>query len=932
LTTDTIRRATKTKYAPPCHAIFETADELFRQASALEEKLGQYLLYLLRKFMDAAIHEFPSFKRQKNLLYFNDLLLNARSALATDRGNRLKAALREQYKAVLVDEFQDTDPVQYAILQSIFINEKEENNDMPLFYIGDPKQAIYSFRGADVFAYLEAASQTSKQYTMMTNWRSEKGLVNAVNCIFSFSDCPFIYKEIKYIWIHAAPQKERIKLLIEGEDSAAMHILFLSSEKEGANNHPLTKTVAKERIIQTIVSKIAGLLKLRFGQKAMMGQRPLQENDIAVLVRTNRQAADFQRALNKAGIPSTLQSTENIFQTDEAEEMRRFLLGIVRSDHDGMLLAALATALVGLNAESIGICLENDSILEEWRRKFQLYRECFARSGFMTMFYDFLEQEHIRSRIIARPDGNRKMTNYLHLAEEIHLAQMSEKMTLNTILRWYDSLLMRRGGILGEREQLRMENDQNAVHLVTVHRSKGLEYPVVFCPFVWESSLESAKDELFFFHDEQNKHRLTCDLRKEPPNEHLEQRRKEILAEETRLLYVALTRAKYLCYFVWGNIKDVQKSALWHLLHAKDKNSSGEENMTDEFMLEKLKHLSILAPQDIAVSIIEKTEAVSLTHSESPTEKMTCREFSGHIDLSWKIASYTYLINTQRKLPEVALRIEENDSPQQDIYPRDAVTMDNMFSFPCGTVAGSLLHEILEAVNFSQADDLSTRKIILETLRQYNFDQKWESVLSEMILKVAQMNLMNAGSDFNTDFNLASLAPGHSIKEFEFTFPVAGLSLRKVIGILKENKLISSEKQNIDIFNFNIHSIQGFLKGFIDMIFEYENRFYLLDWKSNYLGNQYDDYSRECIRNYMKHSSYVLQYLIYTLALDRYLQSRMKNYSYENHFGGVYYIFLRGINDDCKKNNGIYFDKISPELLKQVKDLFSDKKFFKSKN
>lgn len=922
LTGEKIRKETKKGSAPPEHKIFHICDDLFRQAAAIERTLNSHLLYLKKEFLEELKNKLPKIKQDKNVLYYDDLLLQARSALDGNTGLKLAEILRDKYKAVLVDEFQDTDPVQLAILESVFIKDKKEKGT-PVFYIGDPKQAIYSFRGADVFAYLKAVRQASNKFTMMNNWRSEEGLINAVNTIFGYSGNPFIYDEIEYIKVSKPQASETKSLLISGQRESAMQILFLPAEEETGECVPVNVTSAREKIMHGVVAEVAGLLKLSREGKAFIGDEPLRESDIAILVRKNAQASDFQNALNDAGIPTTLRSNQSVFKTAEAEELKRFLLGVVRYENDGLLLAALATSLSGLNAADIARCIDDDHLMEKWRSKFRYYHDCCCQNGFLTMFYLFLEREHVRPRIMSYQDGMRKMTNYLHLAEEIHLAQIEEKMNMAEVLRWFDS--MKSSEFVGEREQLRMEDDKNAVRLVTIHKSKGLEYPIVFCPFVWEGTDDASKYELFCFHDEQNDRQLTCDLDSPENGSHVIQRQKELLAEESRLLYVALTRAKNRCCFAWGNIRNIKSSALYHLLYSAVDNDSNDNNLTNESMLERVRSLSMLAPHDINISSINDSVIIPPCVPNQTMSNLSGRQFNGNIDHSWKIASFSYLTSVKKTQHEEMRPIAEEEY-YGNVFHHEKVNQENMFSFPRGTAAGSLLHEILESVRFDKVADDEIKTVISEKLLKYNYDNKWVSAISRMVVEIAKLNL-NPGENYfagNMDaFTLANIEQDKYLKEMEFYFPVKKLSLRKIIKVLEKYSITGSDRPNsISPGGLNFSDLRGFLKGFIDMVFEYKDRFYLLDWKSNYLGADFADYTPDLLKDYMRKSSYVIQYLIYTVALDKYLQTKIKNYSYENNFGGVYYLFLRGINSNMEENNGVYFDRPDIAVLNELKELF----------
>jgi exodeoxyribonuclease V beta subunit len=301
------------------------------------------------------------------------------------------------------------------------------------------------------------------------------------------------------------------------------------------------------------------------------------------------------------------------------------------------------------------------------------------------------------------------------------------------------------------------------------------------------------------------------------------------------------------------------------------------------------------------------------------------RQFNGKIDQSWKIASFTYLTSAKKIQPEEMLPIAEEEYPVH-LFKDKETDRENMFSFPRGTTAGSLLHEILERVRFDKMDAGEIKSVISEKLHKYNYDEKWEPAISRMVVEIARLNLAPGKSFYfgNMDnFSLARIPREKYLKEMEFYFPLKFLSMRKIIKVLEMFKVSNRGWQNSDLYgSLNFSDLRGFLKGFIDMVFEYENRFYLLDWKSNYLGENYADYSPDLLKTYMSKSSYVLQYLIYVVALDEYLKTRIKNYSYENNFGGVYYVFLRGISSNAAENNGVYFDRPDLALVRKLKETF----------
>ncbi|MEN6376144.1 MAG: exodeoxyribonuclease V subunit beta [Smithella sp.] len=904
---------TKKGATTPQHQAFALCDDLCLLAAQLMELLENRLARLKKQFLEELLREFPKMKQKKNVLYFDDLLVQAQNALLSSGGEKLAQVLRKKYRAVLVDEFQDTDPLQFAILQSIFLSNNTRSENV-VFYIGDPKQAIYSFRGADIFAYLRASKNIDYKYSMQENWRSESALVNAINVLFATPSRPFVYEEIEYIPVEAAKGAQVDELHIEDEENHALQWWFLPGTDD---NKPLGVTDARDLITRAVIAEISRLLELSDRKKVRISDRPLQENDIAVLVRKNVEAISFQKELTKIGIPSVLLSTESVFISEEAEELKRFLLGVISWENEGYLLAALATSFFELAAEDLAGCLEDEAILANWRIKFQQYHDLWRLHGFLTMFYVFLDKEHVRQRLMTFAGGERKLTNYLHLAQELHLAQKQENLNFPEILRWLDDMRSR-ADTAADEEQLRLETDKNCVKIVTIHKSKGLEYPVVFCPFGWEKGRKNSDAMPLFFHDGKNNWQLTADLGSAMIAANREQYAREILAENCRLLYVALTRAKNCCYFVWGKIKNTADSAAAYLFHRQSLSSGGNwDALRNDEMLGHLNMLVNRASTDIQLKEIGEITPIKIRPAKEGLVNLNFRQFKGSIDHSWKIASFTYLTSMHRPHEEEARwEIEDEDKDYMFLSQPAVENTENMLAFPRGTTTGIMLHEILENLNYAEVNETDLNTIVSEKLSNYRFDQIWLPAVEKMIKELIAMPLGFAGAQFSLN-----MIPAKSCrKEVEFCFPLQEITAGKIINVLENtglyrNNIASKEDLYREIY---FPLTRGYLKGFIDMVFEHEGRFYLVDWKSNYLGESYAHYVPDSLKNTMSRSSYVLQYLLYTVALVKYLQRRVKNFNYEKHFGGVYYIFLRGLNAEAGKGNGVYFDLPDYALIRQL--------------
>ncbi len=899
ITTEFIRSKEKKNRTAPEHPLFDIAQEVWDQSQGLANELDTYLLDLQKRFMEEARDKFSESKRQKNVLYFDDLLIRVRDALMAEGGHRLAEGLRKQYAAVLVDEFQDTDPIQYAILQSVFLPDDVSSRRI-VFYIGDPKQAIYSFRGADIYAYLRAAKSVDHTYTMNHNWRSEASLIRAINALFEKQERPFYSDEILYSRIHPGVQAPVSPLTFAGEALPALHWWFVSGAQEG---QPRLLGQTREIIYAAVVSEILALLKSGRNRVALIGERPVSPHDIAILARTNFEAIEFRKRLASMGVPCVIYSRESVFATDEANELIWLMQAIAHGDDEGYLLTAQTTSFFDRRASDLAACLEDENRLERLRERFKDYLELWLRRGFMTCFHTLLEQEGVRPRIAARPDGERRLTNYLHLAERLGQAEVRENLTPPKLIGWLRDMAQAPDSAK-EDEQMRLETDCLCVRIVTMHKSKGLEYPIVFCPFTWEEGQKPKDTPPVCFHEKDRNWRATADFGSENLDAHVARRDAEALAEQCRLLYVALTRAKNRCYFVWGNIKNTQRGALFYLFHrALWKSQAGD--FTDEDMLSHIESFAADAPGDILVKTLREVDLPEAWQPERIGGELACRTFSGRIDPRWKMTSYTYITASVHEEEPLD---EEADIPVLSEETSGNDCADTLCDLPPGAATGIALHEILEQMDFQSVRGEPSKTIVSDVLARYSYPSAWQGVIIQAMEQLVQTELHAHEGEA---FRLSQVQRGRTLRELEFYYPLREMSADRFVAALSKHGRFGQERHR----KLSFPPIRGFLKGVIDLVFEHQGRFYLVDWKSNHLGNRSEDYQAEKIDRAMSRSFYDVQYLIYTVALHRYLKARLPGYSYREHFGGVYYFFLRGISGQADHGCGIFFDRPGEDVI-----------------
>ena len=908
---------TSKKAQTPKHPFFDLCETLLAAEA-------DYSIKLRLDFLDFAKTELPRRKQRLKVQTFDDLLTRLRAALAAPGGAALAREVRAKYRAALIDEFQDTDPVQYQIFRGIFGAGDAEAARPLLFLIGDPKQAIYGFRGADVFTYLAAAASVDQRYTLETNWRSERKLVAAINAVFQFAPQPFVFEEIHFQPVLASGKADQTPLTEAGVASPPLHLWLCPREEDAAN---ISKETAEEFLPARVASEIARLLN----GDTRLGTERLGPRDIAVLVPENRQARLMQDALRAANIPSVLHTEESVFASLEARELERVLAALAQPGRERLLKAALATDLLGVSGTALDALTREDQAWAGRVERFEKLHEVWQQKGFTPMFRAWLHEEQIRQRLLNFPDGERRLTNLLHLAEVLHRAGQEQRLGAGGLVRWLGENIASEERA-AEEHQLRLERDDQAVKLVTLHKSKGLEYPIVFCPFSWKSSeIKRGQEDQVFFHratpqaDGSVGSEFIRDFGTEDFAAHARLAVQEKLAENLRLLYVAFTRARHRCYFVWGGFNKAGTAAATWLFHrppsvTADLKASLDahfKNLDDDALrrdLERLVASSCDAEGAPTIQLTELPAASSQTYLPPNATAVAPqpRVFSGHIPAHWRIASFSMLTADQREeRPDYdALEVEATPKPVVEEPPPTGI-----FTFPRGANPGTCLHKIFEEIDFTPPHDDALDAVVREKLRGYGFDAAtFAPIVGDAVRRTLAVPLDPA----RPGFTLAQVTKAERLNELEFYFPLNLISPALLASGFAD---ATPERDRFaQLARLDFKPVDGFLKGFIDLVFRHEGRFYLVDWKSNWLGARVEDYDAAAMAREMAAKSYSLQYHLYTVALHQYLALRLPDYDYEKHFGGVFYLFLRGI-DPARPEFGVFRDRPAVELVEKLSAL-----------
>jgi len=873
------------KAEPPEHLFFDLFEEFYEQQQQMMRNKKFALMLAARNYL---FEQLKQRKAMQSQLYFDDLLMELDAALRGDRGGQFAANISQRFPLILVDEFQDTDPLQYRIFARIHAAGKQYNPaNTGLFLIGDPKQAIYAFRGADIFTYIQARSDTPsvQRFTMSSNYRSTPAMVASVNQLFDQPES-FLFKDIPFSPVKAAGNADKKPLIINKLALPAMNCLLLP---EGAKDKPLPKGEAGVAAAKFCAHEIATLIICGQSAEAHIGEQALSAGDIAVLVRTHKEAGLIRDALNRHNISSVYICQESVFESHEAGELLKLISSLNDLKDEARVRTALTTSLFGYRATQIDELLSNETTWEETLKILKAYRKTYLEKGFAQLFQSILKEQQLVVRLHGFSDGERMLTNFLHLAELLQ-ASAPESGGLESLLRWLSDQI-HAPQQASEAQQLRLESDENLVKIVTIHASKGLEYPLIFLPFLW-SARPCTTNEPLSFHSDDHPEQLSIDLGTGDET-HYKLAEKERLAGDLRLLYVALTRARYACYFCWGRINRMHESALCKLLHPQGAPDSIELLSKDLNALDTRYSSLHITPCPDDLTTLQIQDGLQ-------EQALQLKTFSGHIDTRWKITSYSGLVNA----PE-----SHHEQPDYDrVQDHQAQSTEhNRFGFPRGAEAGICLHSIFELIAF---DDATGHPVIIQDqLARAGYAENWQQVLQSWVQDILNTPLAEGAT-------LAQRNSAARINEMAFFFPLESVDRGQFNQILRQH-------DHAPLPPGGLPYLHGLMGGFIDLVFEHQGKYFVADYKSNHLGNSYHDYHGEQLQSAMDQHRYDLQYLIYSLALHRYLAERIKDYRYASHFGGVYYLFLRGMHPQNPPGTGIYYARPDASLIESLDQLFT---------
>lgn len=870
--------------------------ELEKRVNALmtPDLLSKLTLYHYRQGLQQKLLDYKLNHQEKS---FDDLLRLLCEALQDAQGDELAEMIRFQYPFAMIDEFQDTDSQQYAIFSKIYRDNPEKNTGFIM--IGDPKQAIYRFRGADIFTYLKASDEAQSRFELTKNYRSEKHLVDGVNALFDFPQLPFIYQNINFTAVDS--RDDHLRFYLNGKAEPAYRFYLTESDK-----------VNKTEMAKICAISIQHWLKSAVENQAVFQNedtcKTLQAANIAVLVRDKNEAALVKNELQKLGIASVYLSDQNsVFDSNVAKELA-WVLKACLNVSERPILNAIATALFGLNAADIHQIQQNEADWQRWADSFAQYQQTWQRQGILAMLHQILLEQGISERLLSQATGERDLTDFLHLAEILQQAATLHESEA-ALLSWFEKQIQGEGR---QEAQIRLESERQLVKIVTIHKSKGLEYDLVWLPFLAAPSKDPSKKDINIYYSKERDETL-WDIE----NRNLNALCEETFAEELRLLYVALTRSKYQMAFALPAQFDKKWNALHYVL---SQGEIGKEiNLSDSKDTETLLQAFKEKMRDnVEICTKPNLEAFPALSINTKNDDLKAAEFTGNIEQDWRITSFTSIEQAHRRqnyFTESAGKKHAVFDDAKDYDSQNSIEIStallnesesSILDLPRGKQVGTALHRHFENCYFS---DLANTEEIEKLRQSLQLDETFTEPLQNWLQQISHTPLSH-----EIGIALADLANKDCIKEMPFY-----LAIREHFDVEAFNHTLKAH-HHLPSESLQFEQIQGMVRGSIDLVFRHNGKYYLVDYKSNFLGSTLASYNQEALKKEMLHSHYDWQYLIYTLALHRYLQSVVPDYDYARDFGGVFYLFLRGMNGEPQ--SGVFYDRPSVELITELDGVF----------
>ncbi len=812
-----------------------TMPEFFNDFGKFYGRLQEFpLVYLYEcwQFVQAGL---ANILTEQGLYGYDDQITIVHQAVNSNP--QLQDLIAKQWQTVMVDEFQDTDLLQLEIFERCF-----DDGQHDIIYVGDPKQAIYDFRGADVFVYEQAkqAVEASQRFNLATNWRSSAEMLAASNSLFDFEN------SFKLDWLKFYPSKPKpIQNTQLIDDYPPVAVINCPKEQR------------KYQLAQELKAFMANAHLIHDGI-----EENIAENSSAILVKSNAQAIELYDYLLSQNINVSLWSEAGVFTTEVAQQLYYLIRAIAYPSQKNIF-----TCLHGLFFNvSLNDLQEADK--KKMVAEFINYRLDSAKQGLSSVIDELFKDKGVFAHLLQRLDGERLYTDVMHLLQliqgQVDLGKNEKQITQYLAKEIKNAQLLEQD----ETAKRRLESDGHKIAIMTMHKSKGLEFDCVFIPYAdlvkdKPPGREIVLKSIVATHDKDNKGVIYW----RQSDQALESLAIEYSAEIVRTLYVAITRAKHRVYLG---------------VDCKDKNFS-------ETPIAKL--YEKIANNEKLFAIVTPQEAVITSPLQIDVPLLSINKFNRMINKPLSVYSFSSLSRKQ----EISFESLDEKAAEGEFT--------NYFHFPRGATSGTMQHSILENIDFK--DGLETIAIEVEKqLKICQYNLQWNACLTQQMHTIVNTQLWKNGPRLSQVDN--------TLDEMEFLLPLVSIKNKTIEQWL-------SKHRNQQVI-FKQDDLQGFLTGFIDLVFEHDNKFYVVDYKSNTLGFSYEDYTTKDLKNAIEHHFYDLQYLLYCVALVKYLKVINPSFDYDRDFGGVAYLFTRGVNGEA--GQGVYFTKPERSLIQEMVESF----------
>ncbi|MDZ4297480.1 MAG: exodeoxyribonuclease V subunit beta [Moraxellaceae bacterium] len=924
MTPSELVRATNKGKTTPTHPFFDLVQvwiDVSPSVAALDDALTLALLNDLQQAVSAALHLSLN---QTGELSFDDLLTQLDKALSGPDAATLAQRLRSRFPVALIDEFQDTDPLQFRLFSRLYDQRQwsaqEQGSTSALLMIGDPKQAIYSFRGADLPTYLQARLSAQQPcYTLDTNFRSDQPLVEAINTLFSYGDAfaNGVFRQgldangLPFHPVQAARHESALQFKSEqGWLPVKPLQLLLPNDDESC-----AKLAAQDYLANACAAQISRwLTQSEAGQLRLThNETPVVAGDIAVLVRTRYEADAMRQALQARSISSVYGSDrDSVYASVEAQQLQLWLEALHHPEDEARLRLALATPLLGYEWSRLAELRVDERAWEALLTQALQCQQCWQQEGVLSAIRRWLFVHQVPARLLS-PDtlnGERALTNLLHLAELLQTASV-ELQGEYALIRYLAEHIAEAGRSDQDEAMLRLESDSQRVRIVTLHQSKGLEYPLVCMPF--SSMPGGIKDgRVRHYHNDQQRNVADLDMRKD--SDATARAAAEQLQEDMRLFYVGVTRARHLLWTAVMPVRVNKASTVldytpWAVLLTGETHVAGAAELR-----EKLAQLLVpLAPycETELASFSEIPLCTPITSAVlSADALLPARTFAGLATRSWWISSYSALSHSEQAYVPAPLAELVDDARAAIV---DEERSQSLSDLPRGAETGTFWHELLEfAAEHHFGRDENDMQRIQQELQIRCELRGWEAQIET--LTEALPNWLRQPFALPTGQSVALADLQELYVELEFWLESSNVNVTELDAVISRYCLPGQPRPALTPLRLN-----GLFKGFIDLVFSHQGRYYLLDYKSNYLGDLPEDYRSEQVAKNLLSHRYDVQYALYLLALHRLLRSRLANYDYDQHIGGAVYLYLRGRS---QPDTGVFSQYPPRQLVDELDALF----------